>query len=152
MNKVRPIDIYDAASLIHDIEYLKYEQPLADQNMLINLAYRALPVEVAFAVKNVFGYETVKNVELYNKLRSEAQLHFRDILENHNLKFIDQRDPSEFVNKNFLAEKPKPMTRRPPLRDTNNLEASTEQDVQSKPKNIRGINQPRTNIRIKDDL
>ena len=80
MNKVRPTNAFDAASLIHDVEYLKENQFEADNNMYLNINRQSLlniPVSnyirTSFLVKDIIGYKIEKNEKLYLLLRKRIE-------------------------------------------------------------------------------
>lgn len=78
---VRPISLYDAAAMIHDIEYTSLDQRTADTNMLNNIKrasllgsydpYTAL-IKLSFAIKDKVGYNSIKDDNLYQHLKQQV--------------------------------------------------------------------------------
>ncbi len=62
----------DAASLVHDIEYLKYQdQSIADSTAVSNAGYLAGPMYLAFKAKQALGFNIGEiNIPVYEHLRN----------------------------------------------------------------------------------
>lgn len=69
LHGIKPVDAFDAAALIHDVEYLSGQYSKADDNMIGNLIKAksawTIPSEVAFTVKDYIGYEPTPNAKDY---------------------------------------------------------------------------------------
>lgn len=80
-NKVQPTNVFDKASMIHDVEYVKSgNQWRADNNMWLNLVKETpylLPihnmVRAAFFVKDLFGYNTPTDDNLYAYTKDQVK-------------------------------------------------------------------------------
>lgn len=86
LNRVRPTTVLDKAALIHDIEYTKpNNQREADNNMYANIKKASLLTGIIinpllfkiFLVKNLIGYETKTDIDLYKYLKTRAKLTFK---------------------------------------------------------------------------
>lgn len=91
LNLVKPTNSLDTASLIHDIEYLYYNQNDADKNFVRNLENNgnfilAPLTKLAFKFKDLFGYEVSTKPQLYHLLKSIAQ---NKLIDNKNFRFIE---------------------------------------------------------------
>ena len=78
MNKVRPTNALDAASLIHDVEYLKHKQFSADNNMYKNIVSHSITnipianyIRTSFLAKDLIGYELQTDPKLYELLKEK---------------------------------------------------------------------------------
>lgn len=76
----KPVSGFDAAALVHDIEYELGDQFAADNNMAVNLLKEyplapqiALMTRASFLVKDLFGYSNNQNVANYDKYMQIAQ-------------------------------------------------------------------------------
>ena len=69
---ILPTSQSDAASLIHDIEYLNYtDQSIPDSTAVTNAGYLAGPMYVAFKIKQVLGFNIgEQNIPVYEHLRN----------------------------------------------------------------------------------
>lgn len=67
---ILPLNQDDAASLVHDIEYLKYDdQAIPDETAVSNAGYLSIPMDLAFKVKRLFGNIGNTSIKDYQKLR-----------------------------------------------------------------------------------
>jgi hypothetical protein len=78
-NKIKPTTFLDAAAMIHDIEYIRGDQFKADNNMYMNLLRHSIlnfPVanyiRAAFLFKDVIGYPTDTDFDLYSYLKNKV--------------------------------------------------------------------------------
>ncbi len=89
-----PTTFLDAASLIHDIEYIYYsDQTIPDNNMFKNLLPYSLIVasvtRAAFLVKDIVGYSfPLERKELYLELKQRAH---KLLASYPGMKFADER-------------------------------------------------------------
>lgn len=94
--KVRPHGKADAASMIHDIEYLHpgIKEKDADSNALKNAGSYLNPLKAVmatgFAAKDIFGgYNSETNYDKYKVLRQEVEDNMSDVLTDYSVEFID---------------------------------------------------------------
>lgn len=81
VDKIQPTTVFDKASMIHDVEYVKPgNQWRADNNMWLNSVKEApylLPIHnmirAAFLVKDLAGYKPTTSEELYKLSKSKLQ-------------------------------------------------------------------------------
>ncbi len=149
-NNIQPINIYDAAALIHDIEYLKYDQNIADNNMIANLKNYPLPVNAAFKIKDVVGYNVAKDPNKYLQYRQKAELQFGQILKKYGLHFLDQRQMGDLEKLNNFLPKTQPnqmrSQRRPPKQ-----EMPYKLETKERQSNLT-TKERQTNLRPKEDI
>jgi len=103
---VLPTTGLDAAALIHDVEYLKHTQYDADKNMIENVGpLLGLPTALAFAIKDIVGYDVPKNITQYDELKKilEEDTDFQKALKD--VKFIDNKNHTFYnqFDEKFLA-------------------------------------------------
>lgn len=68
---IQPTGQNDAASLIHDVEYLRYrDQSIPDKTAVSNAGLLAIPMKIAFSIKQLFGNIGEVNQQQYWKLRN----------------------------------------------------------------------------------
>lgn len=94
--KVKPHGKVDAASMIHDIEYLHpgIREGEADDNALKNAGSYLNPLKVVmatgFAAKDLFGgYNSETDYAKYKLLRQEVEDNMSDVLSEYSVEFID---------------------------------------------------------------
>lgn len=101
-NKELPVNRVDAASMIHDIEYLNpfITQKQADETALrnsggfnitepLNTLESGL-MRLGFATKDIFGYSPSQNYPIYKYLKSQMHLSpYKDIIEKYKLQFTN---------------------------------------------------------------
>jgi len=108
LNNKKPTTAIDAAALIHDIEYFRGDQAIADQTMFDNINQNVLLApfaniaKLAFKVKDLFGYNVKTDEKAYQQLKNYAISN--DFLSEYpQMQFTDDKKQMELI-KDFVRK------------------------------------------------
>lgn len=79
----QPVNIFDRAAMIHDVEYLTNQQFTADNNMFYNIIREkpeylpaAVAIRLGFLVKDIYNYPQDVELNKYEKLKNKINKNY----------------------------------------------------------------------------